>query len=77
MSTTMKHPDSGDVRRVPDVLVDKYEARGFEAQAEPSASELKGAALDEALETAGLPKSGSVADKRARLADHLASQTPA
>jgi hypothetical protein len=34
------------------------------------ASELKGAALDEALEEAGLPKSGSADEKRKRLAAH-------
>lgn len=38
--------------------------------------ELKGAALDQALEDAGLPKSGSADEKRARLAEHQAN-TPA
>ena len=38
-----------------------------------AAGELKGAALDEALEAAGLPKSGSADDKRARLAEAAAS----
>lgn len=34
------------------------------------AAELKGAALDEALEDAGLPKSGTADEKRQRLAEH-------
>lgn len=38
----------------------------------PSPEDLKGAALDEALEAAGLPKSGTADEKRARLAEHLA-----
>lgn len=36
-------------------------------------SDLKGAALDEALDHAGLPKSGNAGDKRQRLADHQAA----
>lgn len=39
--------------------------------------ELKGAALDEALEAAGLPKTGTADEKRARLAEHQAGDTPA
>lgn len=35
--------------------------------------ELKGEALDAALEDAGLPKSGSADEKRARLAEHQAT----
>jgi hypothetical protein len=34
------------------------------------AEELKGQALDDALEAAGLPKSGTADEKRRRLADH-------
>lgn len=37
-------------------------------------SRLKGQALDRALDEAGLSKDGSADEKRARLADHLASQ---
>lgn len=36
------------------------------------ALELKGEALDEALEEAGLSKSGTADEKRARLAEHMA-----
>lgn len=36
--------------------------------------ELKGKALDQALEEAGLPKSGNVDEKRARLAEYNAQQ---
>lgn len=39
-------------------------------EAAESSSDLKGAALDEALEQAGLPKTGSADEKRARLAAH-------
>ena len=35
-----------------------------------TAAELKGQALDDALEAAGLPKSGTADEKRARLAEH-------
>lgn len=45
-------------------------------EVEPPPSDLKGAALDEALEEVGLPKSGTVAEKRKRLADHTTSQQP-
>lgn len=38
----------------------------------PAASELKGQALDDALEAAGLSKSGKVEEKQARLAEHQA-----
>lgn len=37
-------------------------------------SDLKGAELNEALEAAGLPKSGSADEKRERLATHIATQ---
>lgn len=37
--------------------------------------ELKGAALDAALDAAGLPKTGTADEKRARLAEH--NDTPA
>lgn len=43
-------------------------------QVAPPASELKGQALDDALEAAGLPKTGSADEKRARLAEHNNSQ---
>jgi len=43
-------------------------------QATQDAEELKGKALDQALEEAGLSKSGTVADKQARLAEAKASQ---
>lgn len=37
--------------------------------------ELKGKALDAALEEAGLPTTGTAAEKRAALAEHLAADT--
>lgn len=59
---------------VPEVLADM----GAEADGTPNpnpvaeAGELKGAALDEALDEAGLSKSGTADEKRQRLADHRA-----
>jgi hypothetical protein len=42
-------------------------------QPDPPAAELKGKALDDALDQAGLPKSGTADEKRAALAAHEAS----
>lgn len=75
MQVTMRHPKTDDVRVIPAVLEDSYTARGWEATSRTTAkppSVLKGAALDEALEAAGLPKSGTADEKRARYAGHLA-----
>jgi hypothetical protein len=66
--------------KVPDhpAVVQDFRDRGWEtaadiaARAGAEAEELKGKALDEALEDAGLSKSGSVDEKRARLAEHEA-----
>ncbi|VXB81945.1 SAP domain-containing protein [Aeromicrobium sp. 9AM] len=44
----------------------------IEEQAEAAAEELKGADLDDALRANGLPLTGKVAEKRERLAEHLA-----
>jgi hypothetical protein len=78
MSVTMTNPSNGDVRVVPDALEQRYADRGFEVTARserPAAgSDLKGKALDEALDAAGLPKTGSADEKRARLAEHTHSQ---
>lgn len=65
------------VRVVPAELADRYRDRGFEVTlvaGSEDPSELKGAALDEALEAAGLPKTGSAAEKRQRLAEHQDAQ---
>lgn len=43
-----------------------------QAESAGDPSELKGKALDKALEDAGLEKSGTAAEKRARLAEHQA-----
>lgn len=40
------------------------------AKAKAAGSDLRGADLDDALADAGLPKSGTVAEKQARLAEH-------
>lgn len=48
-------------------------------QAGEQTAELKGKALDDALDAAGLSKAGTVEEKRARLTDHEAAEvtTPA
>lgn len=68
--------------KVPDhpAVVQSFRERGWETQGDiaaragAEAEELKGKALDEALEAAGLAKSGSADDKRARLAEYEAAQ---
>ena len=48
-----------------------FAAHGYTV--EEAAAELRGAALDEALEQAGLPKTGTADEKRARLAERRAN----
>ena len=69
---TVRNPVNGDVRVIPDVLVEKYvEERGFERLPDATTpDQLKGAALDAALKDAGLSTSGTADEKRARLAEH-------
>ena len=52
-------------------------AQRAEDEAAARAKELKGKALDDALEAAGLPKTGTADEKRKALAEHEAAQTPA
>lgn len=68
-------PDSRDIT-VPARYADAILARGDFAPAGEDA--LKGRELDEALVAAGLPKTGTADDKRARLAEYMASdaETP-
>ena len=69
-----------DVPDNPGVVQD-FQDRGWEtpdesaARAEAEAAELHGKALDKALAQAGLSKSGTVAEKQARLAEFEAAQT--
>lgn len=67
---------NGDVRVIPDVLVEQYSSRGWEPVDEQSTDpgELKGKALDAALTDAGLSTSGTADEKRARLSEHTANQ---
>jgi hypothetical protein len=76
----LRNPATGDVHTVGDELADYYTRQGWlpagsvaVTEAE-EAHELKGAALDEALDRAGLSKSGTADEKRARLADHTTEQ---
>lgn len=82
MSAVYTRPSTGDVVTVPDELTRLYDSRPDWERADPSGDpveevNLKGAALDEALEDAGLPKSGSADEKRARLTEHVANQADA
>lgn len=77
------NPSVGDGvwHRVPDhpAVVQDFRDRGWETQediaarAGAEAEELKGKALDKALEDAGLSKSGTVDEKRDRLAEFEAA----
>lgn len=70
-NTEMRHPESGDVRVVPNELVGLYTSRGWESTTvDPDPAELKGQALDAALKDAGLSTSGTVDEKRLRLTEH-------
>lgn len=51
--------------------------RGGRALRDKPPVDLRGQELDEALDAAGLPKSGTAAQKRARLADHQESSITA
>lgn len=51
--------------------------RAGRALRDKPAIDLRGAELDQALEDAGLPKSGTAGQKRARLADHQESSITA
>lgn len=75
MSQQFHRASTGDTVTVPDELAAKYEANpAWEAGPGPASTsnvdQVKGAALDAALDAAGLPKTGSADEKRARLAEH-------
>ena len=69
----VKHKNFDETARVPLRGLARYESRGW-SRVEAPADELKGKELDAALDAAGLPKSGSADEKRARLAEHQAGQ---
>jgi hypothetical protein len=54
------------------LTAEQANAQAAAAQAAEEAEALKGKALDEALEAAGLSKAGTADEKRARLAEHEA-----
>lgn len=66
--------DQAPVQEVTEQLGKEVGQPAPEDVAVTEASELKGAALDEALEAEGLPKSGTADEKRARLAEHLSGK---
>lgn len=70
---TFKHPVTGDVKVATGANETWLTGRGFVKVANEG-GDLKGTALDEALDAAGLPKTGSADEKRARLAEHAAGQ---
>ena len=77
---TLYNPTTQGTHRVPDNagVIEDFRARGWESsddtdvRAEAVAGDLRGKALDGALDAADLSKSGSVAEKQARLAEHEA-----
>lgn len=76
----MKNPQNGDVRVVPAALTEKYLARGWQvasAELVDLVNALRGADLDTALTESGLSKSGTVAEKRARLLEHATAAVAA
>lgn len=75
MSTTVRNPENGDVRVVPDVLKQRYVDRGFEVMPDAAPRKLKGAALDQALKDADLPTGGTADEKRERLHAHMTKPT--
>lgn len=72
--TIFIHPDSGQVQTAHSPAVESFlRSRGYELHATAEdAADLKGAALDEALDEADLSKSGTADEKRTRLAEFVA-----
>lgn len=74
------HPGQDAWHQVPDnpLVIQDFQDRGWEtpedsaARAEKDAALLRGKELEEALEAEGLPRSGTVAEKQARLAEKRA-----
>lgn len=78
MSAHYRHPVSGQIHKASSDETRRFlESRGYQPHQTPDdAAELKGTALDDALDDAGLLTTGTADEKRARLAAHLA-QPPA
>lgn len=74
------NPTQDAWHQVPDdpIVIQDFQDRGWEtpedsaARAEKDATQLRGKELEDALEAEGLPKSGTVAEKQARLAEKRA-----
>ncbi len=67
-----------EVTNIPDVLNsddEEFQVALAEWHAAKNAEELKGKALDDALDKAGLSKAGSADEKRQRLAENQAAST--
>jgi hypothetical protein len=81
---TLYNPTTMGYHRVPNTpdVVQDFQDRGFEtpedsaARAEADTSLLRGKDLEDALEEAGLSKSGTVKDKQARLAEYRRELAP-
>lgn len=81
---TLHNPTTRGWHRVPNNpgVVQDFQDRGFEtpedsaARAEADTSLLRGKDLEDALEEAGLSKSGTVKDKQARLAEYRRETAP-
>jgi hypothetical protein len=76
------NPSQQAWHRVPNhpVVIQDFQDRGWEtpedsaARAKDDASQLHGKELEDALDEAGLSKSGTVKEKQKRLAEHRAEQ---
>ena len=81
---TLFHPGQQATHQVPDneAVIQSFRDRGWEtaedtaARVEAESVDLHGKELDQALEDAGLPKHGTVAEKQSRLAEKRVSDTP-
>lgn len=62
----LKHPNGNVTIEAREDMAAMYESQGWRRDE----GDLKGAALDDALDAAGLSKSGTADEKRARLAEH-------
>ena len=77
---TLYNPTQDAWHRVPDkpIVIQDFQDRGWEtpedsaARAEQDANHLRGKELEDALDAEGLPRSGTVKEKQARLADKRA-----
>ncbi len=73
MKRYFRHPETGQIRHSSSEATERFlTSRGYTPHTTPTeGGELKGQALDNALDEADLPKTGTADEKRARLREHL------